>query len=58
MVGFVEIVKKSKHKANKLWVVQGREFYNNLMQKWLDNNVILMNFTQGKSVVVKKFIRN
>ena len=25
-----------------LWVDQGREFYNKLMQEWLDNNDILM----------------
>ena len=37
--GFVAIVKESKHKPNKLWVDQGRGFYNNLTQKWLDNNV-------------------
>ena len=27
-------------KLNKLWLHQGRELYNNLMQKWLDNNVV------------------
>ena len=37
--GFVVIVKESRHKPNKLWVDQGRGFYNNLTQKWLDNNV-------------------
>ena len=31
--GFVKIVNKSKQKPNKLWVGQGREFYNTLMQK-------------------------
>ena len=33
--GFIEIVNKSKVKRNKLWVDQGRQFYNNRMQKWL-----------------------
>ena len=33
--GFIEIVNKSNRKPNKLWVVQGREFYNKLMQEWL-----------------------
>ena len=40
--GFIEIVNKSNHKPNKLYVDQGREFYNELMQEWLDNNDILM----------------
>ena len=45
-------------KLNKLWVDQGREFYNSLMQKWLDDNDILTYLTRyaGKSVVVEKFI--
>ena len=33
---FIEIVNKSNHKPNKLWVDQGREFYNKRMQEWLD----------------------
>ena len=57
--GFIEIVSKSKRKQNKLLVDQGREFYNNLMQKWLLDNGILMYLThnQGKSVVTARFIR-
>ena len=39
---FIEIVHKSNRKPNKLWVDQGREFCNKLMQEWLDNNYILM----------------
>ena len=27
-------------KPNKLWVDEGREVYNKLMQEWLDNNDI------------------
>ena len=42
---FIEIVNKSKCKPNKLWVDPGREFYNILMQKWLDINDILMYLT-------------
>ena len=38
---FIEIVNESNRKPNKLWVDQGREFYNKLMQEWLDNNNIL-----------------
>ena len=49
---FIEIVNESNRKPNKLWVDQGREFYNKLMQEWLDNNDILMYSTnnEGNSV--------
>ena len=39
---FIKIVNESNRKPNKLWVDQGTEFYNKLMQEWLDNNDILM----------------
>ena len=39
---FIGKVNESKHKPNTVWVDQGRESYNNLMQKWLDENDILM----------------
>ena len=45
--GFIEIVNKSNRKPNKLWVDQGRKFYNSPMQKWLDNNDILMYSTHN-----------
>ena len=32
---FIGIVHESKHKLNKLWVDQGKEFYNELMQNGL-----------------------
>ena len=32
---------------NKLWVDQGKEFHNNILQGWLDNNDILM-YSTGK----------
>ena len=35
---FIEIVNESNWKPNKLWIDQGREFYNKFMQKWLDNH--------------------
>ena len=41
--------KKSHHKPNKLWVGQEREFYDKLMQDWLDNNDIL--------VIAERFIK-
>ena len=30
--GFIEIVNKSNHPPTKLWVDEGREFYNNLIK--------------------------
>ena len=55
----MEIVNASNHKPNKLWVHQGREFYNKLMQEWLNNNDILMYPThnEGKSVIAERFIK-
>ena len=31
---FIEIVNESNGKRNKLWIDQGREFYNKFMEKW------------------------
>ena len=42
LYGFIRIENKSKHKPNKLSFDQRREFYNNLMQKWFDDNVVLL----------------
>ena len=42
VIDVFKIVNKSNCKPNKLWVDQGREFYNKLMQQRLDNNHILM----------------
>ena len=55
---FIEIVNESNSKPNKLWVDQEREFYNKLMQVWLNNNDILMDFTynKGKSIITERFI--
>ena len=57
--GFIEIVNIFKHKPNKLWAVQERESYDNVIQKWLDANDILMYSTciEGKLVVAEWFIR-
>ena len=56
---FMEIVNESNRKPNKLWVDQGREFYNKLMQEWLDNNGGLMYSTRNerKSVISERFIK-
>ena len=55
----MEIVNESNRKPNKLWIDQGREFYDKLMHEWLDNNDILMYSThnKGKSVIAKSFIK-
>ena len=56
---FIKIVNESNHKPNKLWVDQATEFYNKLMQEWLDNNDILMYciHSEGKSVIAERFIK-
>ena len=55
---FIKIVNESNQKPDKLWVDPGREFYNKLMQKCLDNHDILTYSThnEGKSVIAKRFI--
>ena len=44
---FNETAKKSKRQPNKLWVDQGREFYNNPMQKWSGDNDVFMYSTHN-----------
>ena len=55
----IDIVNESSHKPNNLWIDQGREFYNKLMTKWLENNDFLMYSThnEGKSVTSEKFTK-
>ena len=54
---FREILDKSKRKPNKIWVDQGREFYNSAFKKWLKDNDITMysTYNEGKSVVAERF---
>ena len=56
---FIEIVNESNCKPNKLWVDQGKEFYNDFMQEWLDNTDILMYsiHNEGKPVIPERFIK-
>ena len=56
---FIETVNESNHKPNKLWVYQGREFYNNFMQELLENNDILISsrHNEGDSVLAESFIK-
>ena len=57
--GFNKMIKQSNRKPNKIWVDQGREFYNNVFKKWLSDNDIIMysTYNEGKSVVAETFIR-
>ena len=56
--GFNKMIKQSNRKPNKIWVDQGREFYNNVFKKWLSDNDIIMysTYNEGKSVVAETFI--
>ena len=56
---FIEILNEFNRSPNKLWVDQGREFYNKLIQEWLDINDVLMYSThnEGKSVIAERFIK-
>ena len=57
---FIERGKNSNEKPNKLWVNQEREFYNKVMQEWLDNNDILIYsiHTECKLVINERFRRH
>ena len=57
---FIEIANETNLKLNNLWVDQGREFYNKLMQQWLDIIDILMysRHNEGKSVFAERFIKH
>ena len=50
----------SKRKANKIWVDQGSELYNNTFKDFLKINNIEMysTYSEGKSAVAERFIRN
>ena len=57
--GFIEIVTEFKRKPNELWVDQGRDIYNNPMEKWLGDSGILMYSIHNdrKSVDAERFIK-
>ena len=56
---FNKIIKQSGRKPSKIWVDQGREFYNTVFKKWLSDNDIIMysTYNEGKPVVAERFIR-
>ena len=56
---FNKIIKQSNRKPSEIWLDQGGEFYNNVFEKWLSDNDIIMysTYNEGKSVVAERFIR-
>ena len=56
---FQKILDESNHKANKIWVDKGSEFYNRSMKWFLQNNNVEMysRHNEGKFVVSERFIR-
>ena len=56
---FIKAVNESNCKPNKVWVDQGKEFYYELMQEWLDNNGIIQYTLQNesRSVIAERFIK-
>ena len=56
---FQHILRTSGRKPGKLWVDEGKEFYNSTLKKWLANHHIDMYSThnEGKAVVVERFNR-
>ena len=55
---FQKIISKGR-KPSKIWVDEGREFYNNLFNRLLKRNNIEMysTYNEEKSVVAERFIR-
>ena len=55
---FEEILNKTGRKRNKIWVDQGKEFYNKDMKRWLVDKGIDMysTYNKGKSVIAERFI--
>ena len=49
----------SSRKPNKIWVDNGKEFYNNKFKNFLKNNDIEMysTFNEGKSLIAERFIK-
>ena len=56
---FKEIIVKYGRKHDKIWVDNGKEFYNIFFEKFLnDNNIEIYSiYNEGKLLVVERFIR-
>ena len=55
---FQKIISKGR-KPNKIWVDQGREFYNNSFKSIskINNIEMFSSYNEGKSAVAERFIR-
>ena len=59
IVNVLKRIISRERKANKIWVDQGSEFYNNTFKDFLktDNIENYSTYNEGKSVVAERFIR-
>ena len=59
VVNAFQKINSEGRKLNKIWVDQGKEFYNNSFKDFLKINNIEMHsiYNEGKSVVATRFIR-
>ena len=57
--GFKKILNNSNRKPNKIWVDNGKEFYNNKFKNFLKNNDIetYSTFNEGESGIAERFIK-
>ena len=55
----LSFLNNSNRKPNKIWIDQGKEFYNSSFKKWLKGNGIEMysTYNERKYVVSERFIR-
>ena len=58
-ITFQKILKECNRKPNKIWIDNGKEFFNSSLKKWLKDNDIEMYsiHNEGKSIVDERFIR-
>ena len=56
---FKQVVKETNRQPQKLWVDEGKEFYNKLMNDWLKENDIerYSSYGEHKSAIVERFNR-
>ena len=56
---FKKIFKESNCKPDKIWVDEGRKFYNRSTKSWLEKNAteIYSKHNEGKSVAAERFIK-
>ena len=56
-ITFQKILKECNRKPNKIWIDNGKEFFNSSLKKWLKDNDIEMYsiHNEGKSGVAERF---